>query len=267
MTTSVRNIVKVMNFHSLIRVDKAKREANKYFDVEKELMKLLYKIINNKNLKIDKKVNVENENGIVLNVYIGNDLGFCGNFNQQLHNEIVNDKDSYKIIIGKKILNVRDDKTLLELEKSEFFAEYPKVEKLINDYIINRKIKEINVIFNCYHSLSEITFEKKKVFPIDIDDFKKEDSDVDLSPDFVIEMNVNDIITSIIVLYICYQIKIYECNSWASENIMRERITRESIKKIDEVEEIQSRQQRKEQKGKKFKKQITNQRALMEEEK
>ena len=43
--TSVRNIVKVMNFHSLIRVDKAKREANKYFSVEKELTDLLYSIV------------------------------------------------------------------------------------------------------------------------------------------------------------------------------------------------------------------------------
>ena len=33
--TSVKNIVKVMNFHSLIRVDNAKRDALKYFDFEK----------------------------------------------------------------------------------------------------------------------------------------------------------------------------------------------------------------------------------------
>ena len=39
---NIKNIVKVMNFHSLVRVDKAKREANKYIGVEDELCKLLY---------------------------------------------------------------------------------------------------------------------------------------------------------------------------------------------------------------------------------
>ena len=68
---SVENIVKVMNFHSLIRVDKAKREAAKYFNVGDELAKILYQIMNNRNLTLDKKILLENKDGIVLNVYIG----------------------------------------------------------------------------------------------------------------------------------------------------------------------------------------------------
>lgn len=263
--TSVRNIVKVMNFHSLIRVDKAKRQAAKYFDVETEITKLLYRIVNNKNLKLDKKMYVENPDGIVLNIYIGNDLGFCGNFNQQVHNAIVNDKDAYKIIIGKKLLNIEDEKTIIKLEKEEFFHEYKKIEEIIKDYIINHKIKEINVVFNHYHSLSEITFEKKKVYPIDIDDWKNDSEEINLDADYVIETDVEKIITSIIVLYICYQIKVFESNSWASENIMRERITRESIKKIDELEEEKTKRTRKEKKEKNFKKQINNQRSIIEE--
>ena len=261
--TSVRNIVKVMNFHSLIRVDKAKREANKYFDVEKDLTNLLYSIVNNKNLRLDKKMYVENPDGIVLNIYIGNDLGFCGNFNQQLHSAILSDNDAYKIIIGKKLLNIEDDKTLLKIEKDCFFDEYPKIEALIKDYIINKKIKEINIVFNYYHTVSEITFERVKVFPIDIDSFKDKVGEVNLEADYVIETDIDEIITSIIVLYICYQVKVYESNSWASENIMRERVTRESIKKIDEREEEKTRQEKKEKKDKNFKKQINNQRGLL----
>ena len=57
---SVENIVKVMNFHSLIRVDKAKREAAKYFNVGDELAKILYQIMNNRNLTLDKKILLEN---------------------------------------------------------------------------------------------------------------------------------------------------------------------------------------------------------------
>ena len=33
----IRNVVKVMNFHSLLRVDSARRNAEKYFEYEKEL--------------------------------------------------------------------------------------------------------------------------------------------------------------------------------------------------------------------------------------
>lgn len=263
--TSVKNIVKVMNFHSLIRVDKAKREANKYFDVEKELKKLLYKIVNNRNLKIDKKVNVTNEEGIVLNIYIGNDLGFCGNFNSQLQKAISNDKDAYKIVIGKKISHVKDDKILLKIKKDDFYAEYPKIEKMINEYIFNKKIKEINVVINYYHSISEITFEHIPVFPVVISDVEEDMKDENYDSDFVIEMNVDEVITSIIVLYISYQIKIYECNSLASENVMRERVTRESIKKIEEAEEEKQKMHRKLTNQEKFKKQINNQKMLTEE--
>ena len=257
--TSVKNIVKVMNFHSLIRVDKAKREAAKYFDFEKEKKKTLYKIMNNRNLKIDKKVNIANEKGTVINIYIGNDLGFCGNFNSQLHSAILNDDSSYKIIIGKKIFNTNDDsKVLFKIEKDEFYKYYPEIEKLIGQLIMSKSVKEINVIFNYYHSISEITFEKKKVFPVDIEDIKDELNDDDYKSDYVIEMDVNELITSFIVLYICYYVKIYEFNSLASENVMRERVTRESITKIEEAEEEEKKIERKNKKQEMFKKQIDN---------
>ena len=257
--TSIKNIVKVMNFHSLIRVDKAKREAAKYFDFEVELKKTLYKIMNNRNLKIDKKVNIANENGTVLNIYIGNDLGFCGNFNSQLHSHILEDVNSYKIIIGKKIFNTNNDSNVLfKIEKDEFYKYYPEIEKMINQLILSKSIKEINVIFNYYHSISEITFEKKKVFPVNIDDIKDQLTEEDYKSDYVIEMDVNELITSFIVLYICYYIKIYEFNSLASENVMRERVTRESISKIEEAEEEKKKEERKNKKQEMFKKQIDN---------
>ena len=62
---NIKNIVKVMNFHSLVRVDKAKKEAKKFFGVEDELCRMLYQITNNKNLKLDKKIFLENNQGIV----------------------------------------------------------------------------------------------------------------------------------------------------------------------------------------------------------
>ena len=122
--TSIKNIVKVMNFQSLIRVDKAKKQASKYFEFERDITKLLYIVANNRNLKLDKKMLVENPEGIIINIYLGNDLGFCGSFNSQVYSAVKKDKDSYKIIIGKKIFGavLNDDKVIykFKIEKNVF---------------------------------------------------------------------------------------------------------------------------------------------------
>lgn len=255
--TSIKNIVKVMNFHSLIRVDKAKQQASKYFTFEKDITKVLYTIVNNRNLKLDKKMMIENPNGIILNIYLGNDLGFCGSFNSQVYSAVKNDKDSYKIIIGKKIFGaIADkDKILFQCEKEEFNEKIDEIEQIIKDYILNKRVKEINIIYNNYQSVSSIVYTTKKVFPV-----VELDEEIDeniLKIDFLTETSIDDLVSSLIVLYICYNVKILECNSWAAENVMRERITRESIKKIDEIETEKEIMTRIEEKEKNFKRQIS----------
>ena len=55
-----------------------------------------------------------------------------------------------------------------------------------------------------------------------------------------------------------YEIKIATENSFASENIMRQTITKESLKKLDEIEEENLRKERKIVKNKNFKKVLEN---------
>lgn len=258
--SSVKNIVKVMNFHSLIRVDKAKKKAAKFFEVENDLSRILAALVNNINLRLDKKLFIENPNGIVLNVYIGNDMGFCGNFNHSIQSAISQDKDAYKIVIGKKMSHIKDPKILLKINKEDFQNEYAKISAIISEYIKEKKVKEINVISNYYHSVSDIAFERKRLFPVDINTTNIDASDLNI--DYVVETDLDNFISSVMVLCICYQIKIYESNSWASENVMRERVTRESLKKIEEIETEQIKQERKAKKQKAFKKQISNYRIL-----
>ena len=260
--TSIKNIVKVMNFHSLIRVDKAKQEASKYFEFEKDITKILYTVVNNRNLKLDKKMMLENPNGITINIYLGNDLGFCGAFNSQVYTAVKNDTDSYKIIIGKKIYGAiaNDDKVLFKCEKDGFHSNIGTIEQIVKDYIYKKAVKEINIIYNHYQSVSSIVYETKKIFPV-IELDEEIDKKV-LNTDFLIETNIDDIVSSIIVLYIFYNIKILERNSYAAENVMRERITRESIKKIDEIETEREITKRIEEKEKNFKRQIGLRREL-----
>ena len=46
MTMRVRNVVKVMNFHSLLRVDSAKKTAAKYQTMEENLLDMIDGIVN-----------------------------------------------------------------------------------------------------------------------------------------------------------------------------------------------------------------------------
>ena len=254
---NVENIVKVMKFHSLVRVDKAKRKAEKYLKIGNELVEMITEILYNKNFNLDKKILKSNEKGIDLNIYIGNDLGFCGNFNSAVIKYAKEETNAKKIIIGNKI-KTNYDNVLLAISKEEYYNDFTEVENVIYPLFINKEIKSINVIYNQYHSVNDIELVHEKIFPTEID--SKEEIDFNL--DYIIEADINMVLTELVALYLWYQLKIIECNSWASENVMRERITRESLKKIDEINEEKRRVERKIKKQNDLKKLISNYRKI-----
>lgn len=250
----IKNVVKVMNFHSLLRVDKAQRKASMYFDTERELLKIIRKVGLNKNIILDKKAITPPEDAPILNVYIGNDLGFCGDFNFSINKEVRRDKD-YKIIIGKKVHSFSSDKVLLRISKEEFFHNFKPVEDIIYDAIIGRKYREIYVIYNHYYNVNKLEFMKKKLFPFDYDDNDDQES---YTEDFAMETDSTPMLNNLIALYICYELKICEMNSYAAENVIRQQITRESLNKIDEIEEEELRVERKMKRQKDFQRIIEN---------
>ena len=257
---NVENIVKIMNFHSLLRVDKAKRKAEKYFAVEKELTTMISQILYNRNLNIDLKILDEADNGVTLNFYLGNDLGFCGNFNSLVRKQAEENTNVQKVIIGKKIFLDSKD-VILNISKEDFYQDFTPIEEIIYPLIKTKRLKELNVIYNHYYNVNDIRLEVKRIFPTD--NAKEE---VDTDTDFVIETDVNQVLTQLILIYLCYQLKILEANSWASENVMRERTTRESLTKIEEIEEEKEKEARKERKYQAFKKQISNYRRVGEQD-
>ena len=251
---SVRNVVKVMNFHSLLRVDKSRKQAALYFVTEKELFRLMRKILYNKNILLDKKSIVPRADAPVLNVYIGNDLGFCGDFNFSINKEVRLDKD-YKIIIGKKIHAFEnDERIILDMSKEEFLTDFKRVEDVIYDAIIFRKYREINVVYNHYHNVNNLEFTKKKLFPLDYGDDEGETFD----DDFAMETELTPMLNNLISLYLCYELKICEMNSYAAENVIRQQLTNQSLKKIDEMESEKAKIEHKLKKQKDFQKIIEN---------
>ena len=250
---NIKSVVKVMNFHSLLKVDKARRRAEKYFAYEKGLTDFVDNIVNNRNLILDKKTLKLDKKQKPLNIYIGNDLGFCGNFNSNVNTEARNDKESDKIIIGKKILKGKTN-VLLALTKDEYLQNTKQIEDLIYDKIINSKISEMNLIYNHYYNVSKIELVKRKILPIDEDVYRTKSH----KEDFTIEGDINDILVNIIAMYLSYEIRVATENSFASENVARQMLTKESLKKIDEIDEENLRVFRKERNAKSFKKVIEN---------
>ncbi len=238
----IKNVVKVMNFHSLLRVDASKRRAESYRNVGEEITKIIKQIVYNKNLVLDKKTIIPDAKMPKLNIYIANDYGFCGNFNSQVSRQIRHDKDDYKIIIGKKII-YSDEKTILKIDKDNFYTEFSKIEKTINDAVQDLSYSEINLYYNHYNSSTSFEFRKLTLFPIDFD------GEYDTKNDFVIETDITNMLHSLLSFYILYELRMCECISRAAENVIRSQITSQALDKIEEIEIDDENRRRKEKKN------------------
>ena len=247
----IKNVVKVMNFQALLRMDKALKQADKYRDVGKEITDILGRIMYNKNLILDKKILAPEQELPELNIYIANDYGFCGNFNSEVSKRIKKDTNSYKIIIGKKIVYT-DELTLLKINKDDFMDRFGEIQDLIEDGIRAMKYSRINVFYNHYYSLSSFEFLKIQLFPVD---FKGEYYE---GEDFVAETDLNGLISRLASFYICYQLKMCQSISFAAENVLRSQITSSALEKLEEKEEEMKHEELKKRKEKSVLKSVEN---------
>ena len=247
----IKNVVKVMNFQALLRMDKALKEGDKYHDVGKEITDILARIMYNKNLMLDKKLLEPEPEKPELNIYIANDYGFCGNFNSEVSRRVRKDINSYKIIIGKKIV-YNDEKTLLKINKDDFFKRFNEIEQCVEDAVKSMNYSRINVFYNHYYSLSSFEFLKIQLFPVE---FKGEYYE---GEDFVTETDMLSLLSSLISFYICYELKMCECISYAAENVLRSQITSSALEKLEEKEQEERHEELKKRKEKSVLKSVEN---------
>ena len=229
---SIKNVVKVMNFHSLLRVDKARKKAEHYLTVGNEITAILSEILYNKNLVLDKNALVPDPNKPILDIYIANDYGYCGDFNSSVRREILKNTGNDKIIIGKKII-YKDEKTVMKIEKDDFEKRFIEIQHYIEKSLLDMNYSEINIYYNHYYSSTTFAFKRIKVFPVEFSGEYYEGTD------FVAETNLQNMLKSLVSFYICYQLKMCECISEAAENLNRNQITRSALDRIEEQEEIQ----------------------------
>jgi len=244
-------IVKVMNFHSLIRVDSAKRQATKYMQMEKEVSEIIDMIVNNRNFILDKAMFSIDETKPPLNIYFGSDFGFCGSINFAVNKKIAEDTEGIQVLVGRK-LHAQRTENVTKMNREDFLSRYQEVETLINEGIRNNSFSAINVIFYQYNNISSIELTEKKIYPYDL----KKHGNESYKEDYYVEGDMNTILTNLITSFLNYEIKIAAVSSFASENVFRQNSTSESLKKIEEIEEEQLAEVRKEKTQKEFKKVI-----------
>ncbi len=191
-------------------------------------------IENNRNLSLDNKAMKVNESAPRLRIFIGSDLGFCGVINSSVNKELSKETGlNTLIIIGKKIHTKHN--VALRMSRDEFEKRYVEIEKMFADGIKNKLYSGIDIFYNHYHNMSTITPMMKTIYPIKSEE--KVDDNI-FKDDFMIEGgNVEEILQSMIATYLSYETKSAIVNSYASENILRQQATNESLKHIDEMEE------------------------------
>jgi F0F1-type ATP synthase gamma subunit len=255
---SIKSVVKVMNFHSLLRVDKSREKAKKYLAVETVLMDMIDNIVNNRNIVLDYNTLRVKESMPVLNIYLGSDMGFCANLNTLVNREMeYEDENTKQIIIGRKIRPNDKERILLHLTREEYEQDNTKAMQILEDAIRGLQYSKINIIYNHYYNSTQVELQKKQIFPMVHADRGEEKKNL-YKEDFACEGNINRLLEDLMVLYMQYSMEIASATSSAAENMTRQNVTTESLHKIDEREEVAMMHERRATKDKQFAKVLDN---------
>lgn len=254
MANKIKSVVKVMNFHSLLRVDKSRNKSNKYVQMESMLQEMIENIMYNRNIMIDHKTLKVDPKKPKLNIYIGSDMGFCANINSQVKKIMETDNgDSDQILIGRKLLSAKKDRPLLYITRENFDKDDTPVTDIIEKAIRNLEYSAITIIYNQYINASKVAMTTKQIFPLE-----NKVGKVVHKEDFVLEGEPDELLVNMVVLYSKFSLYIAAATSSAAENISRQNVTTESLNRIEEREEIQKMEERKEIREKQFAKVLDN---------
>jgi F0F1-type ATP synthase gamma subunit len=191
-----------------------------------------------------------------LQILLGSDLGFCGNLNNLVRRWYVeSDSDAKTVIIGRKLNSLRDENTLIYQTREEFSENHSELMQLLSWGLRKKQFSAIRLVYNHYHNSSEVEFKSRIIFPMPKGLLGNGE---DYTDDFVCEGDMQELLLDLTELYLDYEVEIASQVSLAAENITRQNITTESIKKIDEREEEAQLVVRREQKDKEFAKVLDN---------
>lgn len=246
---NIKAVVKVMNFHALLRVESSLKKAQLYQTMQGELEEMMKIVSNNRNLRLDKKWGKIDPTKPKLRIYLGSDFGFCGSVNSSVARVLQADDTSDKIVIGKKLRRVRTESLFATFEDYE--KDFGIVKNYLEQAVLEGKWSAIEIVYNHFNNISSIHQNIKQIYPI-----AQDTEDEETSGDFEIEDEEETLLNDMLLAYLCYEVRIAAAYSYASENTMRQNSTTQSLKKLDEKEEEDRREHRKAETQKSFKKTI-----------
>lgn len=249
---NVKAVVKVMNFHALLRVESSGRQALMYGAMEEELSAMMRILQSNRNLRLDKRIRLPDESLPVLRIYLGSDLGFCGSVNTSVSSMLRHDAGVEKIVIGRKLR--RPAEVSLYLSQEEYSGNFGKVREYLERAVRERCWSAVELVYNHYYNVSSVKQENRRIYPLAV-----HQAEMELSnewDDFEIEGDAQRLLEDMTISCLVYELRIAAASAYASENIMRQNATSESLKKLDEIEAEAARVQRKEKNQASFRKTI-----------
>ena len=255
-TNSIKSIVKVMNLHSLLRVDKSRTKSKKFMEMEAVLYEMIESILYNRNLLLDYKTLRPDKKKPQLNIYIGSDMGFCASITSKVKKPLSEDSKNTQIkqiLIGRKLLSGYSGEPLLYMTREAFEKDDTPVLDMIEKGVRELEYSSITITYNEFENTSNISFVTKQIFPLE----EPEDKPM-FRDDFVLEGDPDVLLSKLVVLYAKYTMYIAGATSFAAENISRQNVTNESLRKIEEREELQLQEVRRVEKEKQFAKVLEN---------
>lgn len=250
----VKSVVKVMNFHALLRVEKARKQADIISSMRQKLEQMLGSIINNRNLRLDKMLKLPDAHLPSLRIYLGSDYGFCGSVNSSVSSAVDKDVNCEKIVIGKKVR--KSAGVSLSLTWDEYFADINQVRDYFVRAVRERTWSAVELVYNHYYNVGSIKLERRRIYPLSTETMAGFSEDDGANADFIIESSITDLLDEMFVAYIFYEFRIAITSAYAAENTLRQSATQESIKKLEEQETEDTRVERKEKNEKSNRKTI-----------
>lgn len=137
------------------------------------------------------------------------------------------------------------------LTQEQFEHDVDSVKQYLERAVRERCWSAVELVYNHYYNMSSIKQVVRRIYPME-----QPPKESESGADFVIEGDVDSMISDMTVSYLAYELKIAAASAYAAENIMRQNATSESLKKLDEIEEEETRQIRKAKNTASFRKTI-----------
>ena len=236
---NILKISKIINAIKLISSTKLisyKNKLNNNIAYTNSINKIINKLACYELILKNKFIFKKNENILRCYIVVGTDLGFCGNYNNDLfkYTSLISKKNDEIIILGLKSFKFFKKNTQFKINKN--FINFKKNinEKKIDEFstfLLESKYDEINIIYTKFIDSTTYKIVNFKLFPL-INEIDDNDKNL-LIP--IIEPNIFFLLNKIKIIYIKNNIIQIIINSQICEQINRIYTTEKTIKNINKT--------------------------------